>query len=222
MPGHLYYIKYPPEFEEHPAQPGDTEQFNTNAFLLRIDKDCYDSASECRHRGQDLERQRTRTPGGACRRSGRRDRVRRMPASDDATHRGLHHRGPRRSRWYRMTADTCAANNRLPAHQRTGRLSDDTHTMLWLLYVHSILSSTSRTSVAIPDAPTPGHRTALARTLRCIKHRAALARTLRYINNKCIVAQNSHTMKNPTNTFTAAENRDRLRVSTTVLSGHTA
>ena len=43
-----------------------------------------------------------------------------------------------------------------------------THTMPWLLYAFGIFSSTSRPSVAIPDAPMPGHHAALARTMRYI------------------------------------------------------
>ena len=43
-----------------------------------------------------------------------------------------------------------------------------THTMPWLLDAFGLFSSTSRQSVAIPKAPMPGHRAALARTLRYI------------------------------------------------------
>ena len=41
-----------------------------------------------------------------------------------------------------------------------------THTMPWLLYAVCIFSSTSRPPAAIPDAPIPGHRATLARTIR--------------------------------------------------------
>ena len=41
-------------------------------------------------------------------------------------------------------------------------------------------------------------------------------------DDKGIVAQHVHTVKNPANTLTATENRDRFRASVTVLSGHTA
>ena len=40
--------------------------------------------------------------------------------------------------------------------------------MQWVLYASCIFSSTSRPSVTIPNAPMPGHRAALARTLRYI------------------------------------------------------
>ena len=40
-------MKYPPGFEEYLAQSKDAEQFNTNVFLLRVNKNCYDGASDC-------------------------------------------------------------------------------------------------------------------------------------------------------------------------------
>ena len=118
--------------------------------------------------------------------------------------------------------DPCAPNTiDLPhVNGQVGCLA--AHTMLWLLCVYSILPPTSRTPVAIPDTPTPEHRAAMSRTQRNIKHRAALARTFHYINNKDIVVQNIRTMKTPTNTLTAAENRDRFRALATVFSDHTA
>ena len=44
VPSHLYYVKYPPGFEEDLARSEDAEQFNTDAFLLRVDKNCYVAA----------------------------------------------------------------------------------------------------------------------------------------------------------------------------------
>ena len=45
---HLYYVRYPPGFEEYLTQPTDGEQFDTNAFLLRVDKNCYSAAGVVR------------------------------------------------------------------------------------------------------------------------------------------------------------------------------
>ena len=95
-----------------------------------------------------------------------------------------------------------------------------THTVLRLLCADGIFSSTSRPSVAIHDTPTPGRRATLARTLRYIRIRAALARTLSYINNKDIIVQNIRTTKNPVDTFTAGEDRDRFRASVAATSDH--
>ena len=63
--------------------------------------------------------------------------------------------------------------------------------------------------------------------MRNLSARARHARTnLGFVydaaDDKDIVVQHAHTMKNPANTFTAAENHDRFRASATVLSGHTA
>ena len=44
VPSHLYYIKCPPGFEGYLTQSEDAEQFNTNTFLLRVEKNCYDGA----------------------------------------------------------------------------------------------------------------------------------------------------------------------------------
>ena len=44
VPSYLYYIRYPSGFEEYLAQSTGAEQFNTNAFLLRADKNCYGAA----------------------------------------------------------------------------------------------------------------------------------------------------------------------------------
>ena len=44
VPSHLYYVKYPPGFEEYLARSEGAEQFNANAFLLRVDKNCYGAA----------------------------------------------------------------------------------------------------------------------------------------------------------------------------------
>ena len=65
-------------------------------------------------------------------------------------------------------ADPCAANTIDSPHVngQLGYLA--THAMTWLLYAFGIFSSTSRPSVTTPDAPMPGHRAALARTLRYI------------------------------------------------------
>ena len=43
-----------------------------------------------------------------------------------------------------------------------------------------------------------------------------------HIDDGDIVVQHVHTMKNPANTLTATESRDRFRASTTLLSGHAA
>ena len=84
-----------------------------------------------------------------------------MSASDDATHCGLYCGGLRR-------ADPNATNT-IDFPHVNGQLSYlVAHTMPWLLCASNIFSSTSRPSVAIPDAPMPGHRTALARTIRYI------------------------------------------------------
>ena len=41
VPSHLYYVRYPPGFDEYLARSEDAEKFNTNDFLIRVDKNCY-------------------------------------------------------------------------------------------------------------------------------------------------------------------------------------
>ena len=53
-PSHMYYVRYPPGFEEYIARSENTEQFNTGAFLLRVDKNCCGAAGAGRMRYDTL------------------------------------------------------------------------------------------------------------------------------------------------------------------------
>jgi hypothetical protein len=244
VPSHLYYVRYPPGFDEYLARSEDAEQFNTNAFLLRVDKNCYGAADAGRMWYDTLQGFLKETLGFKTSQIDRCVFVRheykgnqwticvilvyvddllvfgsistvtevsaalraRFPLtdgasdylgiefeiSDNAVH--VHQEayvvkvveeagfGGCRPVTTPLTTDYTAADFDAPAgadsnaantidfphvNGQLGYLA--THTMPWLLYAFGIFSSTSRPSVAIPDAPMPGHRAALARTMRYIK-----------------------------------------------------
>ena len=74
----------------------------------------------------------------------------------------------------RRTSTLPPAPTRTPLARSTFHTSTNssvvsaTRTIQWLLYTPGLFSSISGPSVAIPDAPMPGHRATLARTIRYI------------------------------------------------------